>query len=83
MKARRQSLPLLAVALWLMTGVASVARAAETVGTVAELSGRAEAQHAGESAWAAVAVGSPVLHGDQHRTHDNGQLRIVLREESS
>jgi len=70
-------------ALVLVLALATVARAAERVGTVAELEGRADVQHAGESAWAPLAVGDGVLLGDQLRTLADGKMRIVLREDSA
>jgi hypothetical protein len=76
---RRLALVLLAL---FVTGV-TVARAAERVGTVAELEGRAEVQHAGEAAWGPLAIGDPVLLGDQLRTLADGKLRVVLREDSA
>lgn len=69
--------------LVLLIAFVTAARAAERVGTVAELEGRAEAQHAGEAAWAPLAVGDAVLLGDQLRTLGDGKLRLVLREDSA
>jgi hypothetical protein len=77
----RRRLALVLLALF-VTGV-TVARAAEPVGTVAELEGRAEVQHAGEAAWGPLAIGTPVLLGDHLRTLADGKLRVVLREDSA
>lgn len=83
MTARRPFRAILIVALWLVAGALAGAHAAERVGTVAELTGRAEVQRAGETTWTPIAVGDGVLLGDQLRTLPDGRLRIVLREDSS
>ena len=59
------------------------ARAAERVGTVAELEGRPEVQRAGDATWSPLAVGDPVQLGDQLRTPADGKLLIVMRENSA
>ena len=83
---RRRLVPLVRMASFLavilfMAG-ASRARAAERVGTVAELEGRPEVLRAGDATWSPLAVGDPVQLGDQLRTPADAKLLIVLREDS-
>lgn len=79
--ARRRGLA--AAVLLAALALATAARAAEPVGTVAELEGRAEVQRAGESTWGPLAVGDGILLGDQVRTLPDGRVRLVLREDSA
>src|SRR5262245_45861153 len=70
------------VALWFTAAGLTIARAQERVGAVADVEGQAEVLHAGASAWTPLAVGDPILLGDQLRTRPDAKLRIALREDS-
>lgn len=59
-----------------------VARAQEQVGAVGAVEGQAEVLHPGASTWTPLAVGAPILQGDQLRTQRDAKLRVALREGS-
>lgn len=77
-RTRRVSLLVLAAAI----ALGRAAGAQETAGTVAALQGRADAQHAGQQAWIALAAGKDVLVGDRLRTGDAARLKLLLRDDS-
>jgi len=52
------------------------------VGAVASLEGRAEALHAGATAWADLAAGGDILLGDQIRTAAEAKLELVFNDDS-
>ena len=62
-------------------GVACARRGARRNGRRARRS--AEVQRAGDATWSPLAVGDPVLLGDQLRTPADAKLLIVMREESA
>jgi hypothetical protein len=75
----RRKLTMAAVAV-LLAHVA--ARAADPVGRVAALEGRAEVQHAGAAAWTSLAAGDGVVLGDKVRTLADSRLKLLFRDDS-
>ena len=75
----RQGLWVVVLGLALAAGLP--ARAAEQVGAVAALEGRADALRQGGD-WTALAAGDPVMLGDRLRTAAAAKLKILFRDES-
>ncbi len=69
-------------ALALIAAAATTVRSQERVGSVAGLEGQAEVLHSGASDWSPLAVGDPVLLGDQLRTRPDSKVQVTLREDS-
>jgi len=72
----------LLVALWLVAAGVSIAWSQERVGAVTEVEGQAEVLHTGAGTWTPLALGDPILLGDQLHTRPGAKLRVTLREES-
>ena len=56
------------------------AASAQEIGTIAGTSGSAEIGRKGE--WTAASVGAPVFQGDELKTAEGGQMRIVFQDDS-
>jgi hypothetical protein len=68
-------------AVCLLLGVARVSSAAEPAGQVSFLTGTAERNHGGQSE--ALAIGSPVVLGDEVTTAGNSRIEITLADRSA
>ena len=83
MRAFGRGAGVLLLALLLGLAASSASHAAEAIGFVAGVSGRADLLRAGEVTWTAIAIDDDVFDGDTLRTGPGAALKLVLVDDTT